>query len=136
MSDIGDFINTFYKGTPLGSPVNTTGTSSFGSADKLRPDGGKIYADPIDNIISDIFGWEKDTGGVDQPAEPGHDFAKDVLGAADADQPYGDPGKLLEGLESGIARITIIILGFIFVAVGLSMFRQPAQMVTAALLPP
>lgn len=65
------------------------------------------------------------------------------IGAADAvgDKATGDAiaaggtGGVLDFFGSELSRVAIIVLGFIFVAVGLSMFKDPAQILRAGLTP-
>jgi hypothetical protein len=45
-------------------------------------------------------------------------------------------GGVFEAFAGAVPRFAIIILGFIFVAVGLAMFKNPVQMAVAAVVPP
>lgn len=141
INDISAFLSDFYKGTPIGTPINTVGTSSFGSPGKLYTNSAAPAKEPSFTDLSKGTGWGGILGilGITAADATGNkDIANQIVntgpdGVSAAVSDTG--GQFMEGLNSSLARIAIIILGFIFVAVGLSMFK-PGQLITAAAVAP
>lgn len=127
-NDLTDFLSVFYRGMPAGGNINTVGTSSFGSnkiqaGNPIKP-ASKAGAD---NGLPFAIDWWGDGSNVsgnpslvdvepESAADPTHGFGEAISGS----EPIA---ALIEGIEGTFARVAIIILGFIFVAVGLSMFK-------------
>lgn len=114
MDDLSDWLTAFYAGTPTGQPIQTTAsiltdalTSQAASPAKART--------PTWMPMSI-------TPGSTNPA-PG------VMGADGEVAPTGGPMGLPD-IGEFFGRAVVIILGFIFVAAGLSMFREPLAQLT------
>lgn len=83
------------------------------------------YADPIDQFLHNVFGWEKEDKGTPESVQGLGKVVSDVSDIADVSGGGFDLGPL-------IGRAAVIIAGFIFVAAGLAMFRPGVTVISQA----
>lgn len=117
MEGISDWLAAFYSGTPTGEPIRTTASileDAF-NAQSAAPKSRTPTWMPMSV-----------TPGASNPA-PG------VMGADGEVAPTGAvAGIPVPDIGEYFGRAIVIILGFIFVAAGLSMFREPLAQLAKA----
>lgn len=118
MDDLSDWLKAFYAGTPTGEPIATTASVLLDSIASQSATPAKART-PTWMPMSV-------TPGSTNPA-PG------VMGADGEIAPTGSvAGIPIPDIGEYFGRGIVIILGFIFVAAGLSMFREPLAQLAKA----
>lgn len=108
----------------LGSVTTPSGLKISSTGDKTRDMMIERFGAPP-AFLQKLMGIEPETF---SEAETGAPVTADQTGGVnEAGGIFGDISAFIEGL---VARVAIIILGFIFVAVGLAMFKNPAAAVS------
>lgn len=121
--DFNDFFTPTNGQIPsqfLPLDLNAAGIGTSNTFDTSNP--GTNFAAPASGLY---------TGTQSQPAISGSGDSSTALGDTSA-VATGSGTVAIGGVEGWFLRGTIIVLGFIFVGVGLSMFRTPGQTIIEA----
>lgn len=135
--DWGAFYNSVYGSNPgaifSGDPVNEFRLPEGGGLFFAGDPGAGFTTEQIDRIGNPVI------DGKEQPQSTSSNFLN-ALGltlkgfipglAIPMDSAATEAQETVDVIGGNIARVTIIVLGLIFVAVGLSMFRKPLEIVT------
>lgn len=93
--------------------LSAVGIGTVNTFDSSKPSGG-TFADPLSGLF---------TGSSPAPVASGSSVTASATGGAAPSS--GGPSVAVGGIEGWFLRGTVIVLGFIFVGVGLAMFRNP-----------